>query len=171
MDARTSKQQRRISRRQERHLAEDLGGRVQPASGALPGAKGDVRAMGVVRAEAKYTSKDSYSLKLQDLEKIIDEAGLERAVMQLCFMDRSNRPLASFAISPMTADAVSHPELLYASPLDRLYSGTKKSFLVRRDRLQVALLRATRVVVRFRSDPPQFFAIQNWGEYVSSMGA
>ena len=58
MDARTSKRQKKISAKQERRMAEDLGGRVQPASGAMKHAKGDVRVMGVVRAEAKFTTAE-----------------------------------------------------------------------------------------------------------------
>lgn len=55
-------------------MARDIGGRVQPASGALSAFKGDVRHRGVVRGEAKTTSKDRYTLKFADLLKIREEA-------------------------------------------------------------------------------------------------
>jgi hypothetical protein len=76
---------RQKSLEQERKLALDLGGRVQPASGARDGWKGDVRAQGKVRAEAKTTGKDSYRLYVADLLKIQKEANttLEDWVFQI----------------------------------------------------------------------------------------
>ena len=68
-----SPQQKR-SRLQERRIAEDIGGREQPASGASWSAKGDARKTGDLRVEAKFTEKDHYTLKLADLLKIRDEA-------------------------------------------------------------------------------------------------
>jgi len=61
------------SRKQEKKLAQDMGGRVQPASGA-GSAKGDVQVTGTARAECKLTRKKSYSLKLAEMEKIEKEA-------------------------------------------------------------------------------------------------
>lgn len=69
-------------------MAEDLGGRIQPASGALSGAKGDVRKVGEIRGEAKTTSKSFFVLKLAELLKIRLEAitgGLEDWVFQIEF--------------------------------------------------------------------------------------
>lgn len=65
---------KRKSLLQERRAAEDLGGRVQPGSGAPEFWKGDVRKAGDVNVECKTTSKKSYSLSLSDLEKIKAEA-------------------------------------------------------------------------------------------------
>lgn len=101
MDARISRQQKRISRRQEQRMARDIGGRTQPASGALPNAKGDVRAMDFMRGEAKFTAKDHYILKKSDLDKIKEEAGLEKSVLQLAFIGRDNKPTHLFAIYPI----------------------------------------------------------------------
>lgn len=65
---------RRKSVLQERSIAEDIGGRLQPGSGAPEFYKGDVRKAGELRVEAKTTSKGSYNLKASDLEKIRNEA-------------------------------------------------------------------------------------------------
>ena len=67
------------SLRQERDLAEAIGGRQQPGSGAIPGLKGDVRLKGVFRCESKSTVHRSWSLKLDDLAKIRSEAGADEA--------------------------------------------------------------------------------------------
>jgi hypothetical protein len=76
----------RKSRRQEKRAAADLGGRVQPASGAMSHAKGDVRTVGSVLAECKTTSKKSYNLKLAEWQKVQSEArGGEMPVMQVEF--------------------------------------------------------------------------------------
>jgi len=69
---RTDNQKR--SRAQEKRAAKRIGGVVQPASGALPGAKGDVRKKGEVRMECKLTRAKSFSLKLEELMKIEQEA-------------------------------------------------------------------------------------------------
>lgn len=59
---------------QERRAAEDIGGKVQPGSGAPQHYKSDVRKVGDSRLECKTTSSKSFSLKLSDLEKIKAEA-------------------------------------------------------------------------------------------------
>lgn len=79
---------RRKSVLQERSIAEDIGGRLQPGSGAPEFYKGDVRKAGDLRVEAKTTSKGSYSLKSSELEKIRNEAlsgGDEDWAMQVEF--------------------------------------------------------------------------------------
>lgn len=83
-----SKIQRR-SKLQEKRIAKDVGGRVQAGSGSSWRAKGDVRKMGDLRIEAKYTEKPTYVLKHADLEKLRLEAiegGLEIPVMQVEFV-------------------------------------------------------------------------------------
>ena len=64
---------KKTSQKQEVEVAEEFGGRTQPNSGAMAGAKGDVRKKGELRIEAKYTAAGSYSLKLEELEKIAGE--------------------------------------------------------------------------------------------------
>ncbi len=73
---------------QERRAAVDMGGRVQPGSGAPDFYKGDVRAPGDIRVECKTTGSKSYVLKLSELEKIRGEAlmgGEESFAMQIEF--------------------------------------------------------------------------------------
>ncbi len=92
MDARRSAMQKRISRRQEKNAAADLGGRVQAASGATKHGGADVRAPGY-RVECKYTEKGIYSLKRSELEKLVKQAhgSLEQPVLQLAFVDKFGR--------------------------------------------------------------------------------
>lgn len=160
MDARTSKRQKKISSKQEQRMAEDLGGRVMPASGAMANAKSDVRAFGVVRAEAKYTAKESYSLKLADLDKIINEAGLESAVLQLCFVDRSNRPLATFAIFPAKSPFVAIKAELQSF---------KKSMLIGRDRMSLWLMKKPVHLVFSDFDKNRWFRVMDWKDYLTMM--
>jgi hypothetical protein len=66
---------KKTSKQQEERLAEDLGGRTVAGSGApMRSGGGDVRLQGKLRIEAKYTSKDSYSLHIDDLKKIEEQA-------------------------------------------------------------------------------------------------
>ena len=81
------KKAKKTSLRQEIDIAEELEGRTQPGSGNQAGAKGDVRKKGELRIEAKYTQASSYSLKLDELEKIAGEAAHgELAVMVIDFL-------------------------------------------------------------------------------------
>lgn len=57
----------------ERQLAKRLGGRAQPASGAVCGYKGDVKTHDFL-IDSKETKHGSYSLTLTDLTKISREA-------------------------------------------------------------------------------------------------
>jgi hypothetical protein len=57
----------------EARLAKKLGGKAQPASGAMLGAKGDID-LGPVLLEAKSTISDSLSVKFDWLAKIAQEA-------------------------------------------------------------------------------------------------
>lgn len=68
------KKRRKKSIGQENRVAKVLGGRRQKASGALPGAKGDVRGVELL-AECKRTDKKSISITIEYLQKITQEAG------------------------------------------------------------------------------------------------
>lgn len=93
------KAQRKLSQRQELDIAEELGGRVQLASGALAGSKGDVRIKGAYRIEAKFTKAGSYSLKLEDLYKIMSECGAgEKPLFIIDFLDPTGRTRDRFAV-------------------------------------------------------------------------
>lgn len=76
----------------EKRAARRLGGRQTPASGALEGAKGDIR-RGKFLLESKATRKRSMSVQLAWLEKISKEAldaGLDPGVV-LQFVDSTGR--------------------------------------------------------------------------------
>ena len=69
---------------------EDLpGGRVMPASGALPGYKGDGRIRGLFRFEMKETFSLGFALTREVLNKIRGEcSGKEEPVVVLDFKDK-----------------------------------------------------------------------------------
>lgn len=64
---------RKKSQRQEKRVAKELKAKVTPASGALWGAKGDVRNKDYL-VECKTTDSDGYSLNLATWRKIFLEA-------------------------------------------------------------------------------------------------
>jgi len=92
----------RTSRKQERRVAEDIGGRTQPASGAMPHAKGDVRKLGRLRVEAKTTWAGSYRLTEEVLDKIAAHASYgEIPVVVVDFVDKkTNKVKRSVAVVP-----------------------------------------------------------------------
>jgi len=96
------KQNKRLSRKQEIDLAEDLGGKVQLNSGAVVGSKGDVRVKGEYRVEAKFTAANSYKLDLDELYKIASECeGREKPLFVVDFLDKhTKKPKDRFAILP-----------------------------------------------------------------------
>jgi hypothetical protein len=81
-----------------------INGRVQPASGALAGYKGDGRVLGSHRIETKYTFASSYRLQLSDLQKIQGECyGRERPAVVIDFKDkRTGKLKARWACIPHT---------------------------------------------------------------------
>lgn len=97
-----SKQVRKLSQKQERRIADDVDGRVQPASGALSHARGDVRKYGKLRIEAKLTYAKSFSITEALLDKIEAHATFgEVPTIVVDFMDkRSNKSKRSIAIVP-----------------------------------------------------------------------
>jgi hypothetical protein len=68
-----SDRKQKKSKKQEKRLADKLGGKRQKGSGSQPYSKGDVRCTDLL-AEAKRTDKKSISIKVQYLEKIVKEA-------------------------------------------------------------------------------------------------
>lgn len=64
---------KRISKNQESRVAKEISGKVTPASGALWGAKADVR-NDIFLVECKTTEKDFYSLTFNIWDKIYHEA-------------------------------------------------------------------------------------------------
>jgi len=102
MDARQSKRGKRLSKRQEAEAASDLGGRTMAASGATRlGGGADVRVMGQTRVECKVTEKDTYTIKVQELEKLRKQAikSLESPVFQFAFRYPTGK-MTKYAIIP-----------------------------------------------------------------------
>lgn len=77
------------SRRQEKKIASKIGGRTRPASGAIPGMKGDVISKRCL-VEAKRTDKTQITLKKAWLEKIRDEAFQARRMPVLAIQFRES---------------------------------------------------------------------------------
>ena len=80
------------SQRQEKRVASKTWGRRQPASGALPGAKGDVRAEDFL-IECKRTDRKSIRVTQAWLEKIAKEA-----------MEVGKHPALALTFNDMTYD-------------------------------------------------------------------
>lgn len=81
-------------RRSEKRLGKALGARPRPASGAMPGAKGDL-ALPTVLLEAKSTTAASLTLKHDWLIKIATEARAEnkQPALAVSFTDAQGRPV------------------------------------------------------------------------------
>jgi len=90
------------SRKQERKLANKLGGRTTLASGALR-EKGDVRVKGKKRIECKCTQHKSFSITLEMVEKIKAAALLndETPYIQVDFITKEGKLLEQVAVVPM----------------------------------------------------------------------
>lgn len=87
-----------VSKKQESRIASDIGGKTLPGSGASDFYKGDVRKKGELLVEAKTTSKESYSLRLDTIDKVRAEAAQngEDWAMQIEFQGQQgqNRKVA-----------------------------------------------------------------------------
>lgn len=152
--------QKRISQRQEKSVAADLGGRVQAASGAAKHGGGDVRAPGY-RIECKYTEKPVYTLKLEELEKLKKQAygSLEQPVMQLAFVDRLGRR-TEFSITNHVQDASAFSFKVMA-----------KSFKVYRGELEHRLTQGLPFVVMFLNNgfSQGSWVFQHWADFVKEV--
>jgi hypothetical protein len=98
-----TKSRRKSVQKQEREMAELIGGRTQKASGAMASAKGDVRLKGVLRGEMKSTVNASFSLKREYLTKIRSECtGRERPFLTVRFLnDRTLAPIEDWVLIPL----------------------------------------------------------------------
>lgn len=92
------------SARQEKELATRVGGNVVKGSGRGM-EKGDVRAKGILRVEAKTTTKGSFRVTRDMLDQI-EAAGYsagEIPIMAIEFISpTTGRPLGAFAIAPLS---------------------------------------------------------------------
>jgi len=74
-------------RRYEKKLAKKLGGRAQPASGALPFFKEDIE-LGKFLIQVKRTDKKQYTLKAKDLKDLVRHAvKIGKEPVMIIFMD------------------------------------------------------------------------------------
>lgn len=80
---------KRISKNQESRVAKEISGKVTPASGALWGAKADVR-NDIFLVECKTTEKDFYSLTFNTWDKIYHEAIKDGLRIPVMCIDLSN---------------------------------------------------------------------------------
>jgi hypothetical protein len=87
--------------KQEREVAERLGGRRTSASGAKD-VKGDVRIRGIARIECKTTKHKSFSVSLAMLEKLEENALLTGEVPAIIieFNDNDGRKRGEVAVVP-----------------------------------------------------------------------
>lgn len=92
---------KRRAPKQEREIADKLGGRVTPGSGSQA-MKGDVRIKGVARVEAKCTRNKSFSVTLQIIDKIEDAAAScatgEIPVIHIEFLNASGQRIKGLYI-------------------------------------------------------------------------
>lgn len=85
-------------KRRERRVARRFGGRAQPASGALPGFKRDVRSLGEFLMEHKDTKADTYALSARDFAYL----------QQQC-----SDPVPAYAVDTATGSFVAVPASLW----------------------------------------------------------
>ena len=78
---------RKFSKKQEKHVAKQLGGRVQPNSGATPFLKGDVTTQDwLIECKTQLTSKQSITIKKEWLDKLEEERlAMRKPNMTLAF--------------------------------------------------------------------------------------
>lgn len=96
-----SKAKRKKSMNQEKRTALEFGGKTVPGSGALWGAKGDVKTDRFL-IENKYTDTGVYVLSLKTWDKITQEAlkaGLKIPLMQIDIGEANLKPLQFIVIS------------------------------------------------------------------------
>ncbi len=167
MDARQSRRGKRISLRQEKMAAADLGGRTQAASGASKfSGGGDVRVMGKTRVECKYTENDSYTLKFSELEKLRKQAikALEYPVLQFAFRVPSGQ-LEQYAV--IQWDETEWPQVDWSTEA--------KSFILRKPTLSSAMhLGLTRIAFHVKegnSLRSRYYRIMPWDDFVERHNA
>jgi ribosomal protein L44E len=89
----------RRSKLQEKRAEKRYGARRQPASGAMPHAKADLRDPGRLRVECKLTRARSYTLKLDDLKKLEREKSAdEHPVFEIEF--QCEKPFRRYVVIP-----------------------------------------------------------------------
>ena len=120
-------ERKRKSKRQESIVAKELSGRVQPASGALWGAKADVRS-DLFLVECKTTAKDYYQLSFNVWDKINREAlkeGMRIPVMCIDLNDGKER------VAVMRTDDLMDFPVSYSLSVAKDLSNGKTTYRVR----------------------------------------
>lgn len=167
MDARQSRRGKRISLRQEKQAAADLGGRTTAASGAAKfSGGGDVRVMGKTRVECKYTENDSYTLKFDELEKLKKQAikHLEYPVFQFAFKEISGR-FIRFAVIPWNEEG---------EPTRHIETNAKSMTFQKLDFLPLddrCLWRVAFHVKEGNSLRSRYFRLMRWDDFVERHNA
>lgn len=165
MNSRQAHRGKRISAQQEKRAAAELGGKTTAASGAAKFSGGaDVRVMGKIRLECKFTEKSEYTLRYVELQKVRKQAmkALEQPVLQFAFRYPNGR-LKAFAVIPWMEEQTTDK--------DHFWNTSANSVSFTDDQLRAALLTG-RIQFLFSggplTDPPQFrmFEIMNWHDYV-----
>lgn len=167
MDARQSRRGKRISLRQEKLAATDLGGRLQAGSGAAKfSGGGDVRVMGKTRVECKYTENDAYVLKFSELEKLRKQAikALEYPVFQFAFKEPSGR-MEKYAV--IQWDETEWPNVDWSTDLKSI----KLRNVVLRSSLHLGLIRLAFHVREGNSLKSKYFRVMTWDDFVERHNA
>lgn len=157
MDARARKTIKKASLRQEKQTALDIGGRTTANSGASKFSGGaDVRGGGL-RVECKFTEKDFYVLKLEELEKLKKQAvkALEFPVFQFAFKFRN----------ALTKYAVTKYDQTLPSLMETLEWLGDSSVRIRHEELQQALAKYKLLLVHLNGST---FKIQYWDDFVAN---
>lgn len=160
MDAVTSKRQKKMSLRQEKNVAKEIGGSLVAGSGAAKLSGGsDVRKRFDLRVECKVTEKTYYALTHADLRKIRDQAlrgGLEQPVFQIRF-EIPRGMTVEFAVCPGNG-----------VPLDvnNLMVTDRKRIRLELDTLQRLLLRHPNVTIHFGIDA---WNIRPWPAFIQEL--
>ncbi len=168
MNSKQAHRGKRISLQQEKRAAAELGGKTTAASGAAKFSGGaDVRVMGKIKLECKFTEKSSYILKYEELKKVRRQAikVLEQPVLQFAFRHPSGR-LKSYAVIPWNMQET--------TDIGHFWTTSSNSITLTENQLETALFTG-RIQLLFSggplTDPPQFrmFEIMNWHDYVEIM--
>lgn len=169
MNSRQSHRGKRISLKQEKKAAIELGGKTMAASGATRlGGGGDVRVMGKIRLECKFTENDSYRLRYEDLRKVRKQAFkvLEEPVLQFAFYCNGIKKRAYAVISWGSGD--------YLNYEDHFWRTSDNSITFTENQLNSALLTG-RIQLAFTKakDPPglRMFEILHWEDYLEGYNA
>jgi hypothetical protein len=167
VDARQARRGKRISLQQEKRAAAELGGKTTAASGAAKFSGGaDVRVMGKIRLECKFTEKSEYTLRFLELQKVRKQAMrvLEQPVLQFAFHHTTGR-LKAYAVIPWnmgdTPKETDHSWYTSATSISLSEDKLDRALLV--GRIQFTFMCPGSITLPFR-----VFEIMNWHDFVET---